>query len=114
MPLARPLIVGVVGATGMVGRELTRLLERRRFPVKELRPFSSGRARSFIRFRGRSLAAPAISTAALRACDVVFLVSSDDIAGKHAPALAADGIWTIDDSAAFRLGKNIPLIIGGD
>ena len=111
MPRAKPLIVGVVGSTGMVGRELIALLERRHFPVKELRPFSSGRVRAFVRFRGRTIPSPAISPQALRFCDIVFLVSSDAIALKHAPALAAGGIWTIDDSSAFRLGKNIPLII---
>ena len=105
------LRVGVVGATGMVGRELVALLERRRFPVAELLPFSSGRAASSVRFKGRGIAAPGVSSAALTSCDVVFLVSSDEVALELAPALAKLGIWTIDDSAAFRLTKNIPLVI---
>lgn len=105
------LIVGVVGATGMVGRELVVLLQRRRFPVGELRPFSSGRAASSVRFRGRTIAAPGVSLAALKACDLVFLVSSDEVALELAPALAKAGVWAIDDSAAFRLNKNIPLVI---
>lgn len=105
------MIVGVVGATGLVGRELIALLENRRFPVRELRPFSSGRAESFMRFKGRPVAAPAAAAPALFSCDVVFLVSSDASALKFGPALAAHGVWTIDDSAAFRLNKNIPLVI---
>ncbi|MDD5302852.1 MAG: aspartate-semialdehyde dehydrogenase [Elusimicrobia bacterium] len=111
MRRADGLIVGVVGATGMVGRELVALLESRRIPVGELRPFSSGRARSAVRFRKRTLAAPGVSRAALSSCDLVFLVSSDEVALELAPALAALGIWVIDDSAAFRLSKNIPLVI---
>lgn len=107
----RGLVVGVVGATGMVGRELVALLERRRFPVGELRPFSSGRAASSVRFKGRSIAAPGVSAAALRSCDLVFLVSSDEVALALAPALAKAGVWTIDDSAAFRLKKSVPLVI---
>lgn len=111
MSRADGLVVGVVGATGMVGRELVALLESRRFPIAELRPFSSGLAPSSIRFRGRRVKAPGVSTVQLTSCDVVFLVSSDAVARKHAPALAARGVWTIDDSAAFRLRKNIPLVI---
>lgn len=111
MHRADGLIVGIVGATGMVGRELVALLEPRRFPVGELRPFSSGRAMSTVRFKGRAVKAPGVSRSALDACDVVFLVSSDEVALRLAPALAARGVWTIDDSAAFRLGKNIPLVI---
>lgn len=95
----------------MVGRELLALLERRRFPVGDLRPFSSGRARSSVRFRGRAVPAPGVSLAALRSCDLVFLVSSDEVALELAPTLAENGVWTIDDSAAFRLDKNIPLVV---
>jgi aspartate-semialdehyde dehydrogenase len=111
MRRADGLRVGVVGATGMVGRELVALLESRRFPVGALLPFSSGRAASSVRFKGRAVAAPGVSSVALTSCDIVFLVSSDEVALELAPALAALGIWTIDDSAAFRLSKNIPLVI---
>lgn len=111
MPRAEGLIVGVVGATGMVGRELVALLESRRFPVGELRPFSSGKASSSVRFRGRAVPAPGVSAGALRSCDLVFLVSSDEVALELAPALAKAGVWTIDDSAAFRLNKSVPLVI---
>lgn len=111
MRRAKGLVVGVVGATGMVGRELVALLERRRFPVGELRPFSSGRSSSFVSFRGRKVSAPGVSSIALSSCDIVFLVSSDEVALELAPALAAAGVWTIDDSAAFRLSKEVPLVI---
>ena len=111
MRRGKGLVVGVVGATGMVGRELVALLERRRFPVGELRPFSSGRAASSVRFKGRKITAPGVSKSALASCDIVFLVSSDDVSLELAPALAAQGVWTIDDSAAFRLDKKIPLVI---
>jgi aspartate-semialdehyde dehydrogenase len=105
------LIVGVVGATGMVGRELLALLERRGFPVAELRPFSSGRARATTRFRARTLPAPGVDPAALASCDLVFLVSSDEVAQELGPRLAAAGAWVIDDSAAFRQHPHVPLVI---
>ncbi len=103
--------VGIVGATGMVGRELLESLEKRRFPVSALRPFSSGRARASVRFRGRTVAAPGVDALALAACDVVFLVSSDEVALELGPRLAAAGVWVLDDSAAFRLDPKVPLVI---
>ena len=110
-PSRKGLRVGVVGATGMVGRELVELLERRRFPVFELKPFSSGRVKSAVRFRGRSVAAPGVDVSTLESCDLVFLVSSDEVALSHGRPLAARGVWVIDDSAAFRLDPKVPLVI---
>lgn len=112
MPRAKSVLrVGVVGATGMVGRELLDLLERRRFPVGDLLPFSSGKTRASVRFRNRTLAAPAVDASALETCDIVFLVSSDEVALEHGRRLASRGVWVIDDSAAFRLDKAVPLVI---
>ncbi len=103
--------VGIVGATGMVGRELIESLEKRRFPVSELKPFSSGRARAAVRFRGRSVPAPGVDASSLAECDVVFLVSSDEVALEHGRRLAASGVWVLDDSSAFRLDPKVPLVI---
>jgi len=105
------LSVGVVGATGMVGAELLEQLEQRRFPVGELRPFSSGRARKTVRFRGRALPAPGVDRAALSGCDLVFFVSADEVSRDLAPGLAARGVWCVDDSSAFRLDPRVPLVI---
>src|SRR5579885_3661003 len=110
-PDARGLTVGVVGATGMVGRELVALLEKRRLPVARLLPFSSGRARAAVRWRGRALAAPGVDARPLAECGLVFLVSSDEVALEHGERLAARGVWVIDDSAAFRLDPRVPLVI---
>lgn len=103
--------VGVVGATGMVGRVLLETLERRRFPAADLRPFGSGRAGAAVRFRGRRLRAPAPTEGALRACDLVFLVSSDEVSRRYGRALARGGAWVIDDSSAFRMSPDVPLVI---
>lgn len=105
------LVVGVVGATGMVGRDLLMLLERRRFPVKELKLFSSGSKKQSLRFKGRSLPAPGPEEKSLQACDLVFLVSSDEVSKRWGLRLAARGVWVIDDSSAFRLDERVPLVI---
>jgi aspartate-semialdehyde dehydrogenase len=111
MRLADGLVVGVVGATGMVGLELLAQLERRRFPVGTLVPFSSGKTRKTVRFRGRSLPAGGIDKNLLAACALVFFVSSDEVSLALAPELARLGVWCIDDSAAFRLDPAVPLVI---
>ena len=105
------LRVGVVGATGMVGRILLEQLEKRRFPVGELRPFGSGRRDARVSFRGRSIPAPAVSPEAISSSDLVFLVSSDEVAKRWAEPLAKKGVWVIDDSSAFRLHPKVPLVI---
>ncbi|MDE1976529.1 MAG: aspartate-semialdehyde dehydrogenase [Elusimicrobia bacterium] len=107
----RGLAVGVVGASGMVGRELLSVLEKSRFPVGELKVFSSGRGAKSVLFRSRRLPLSAPSLAALRGCRLAFFVSSDAVSRRWAPALAASGVWVIDDSSAFRLDANVPLVI---
>lgn len=103
--------VGIVGATGMVGQELIHVLEKKRFPVGSLACFSSGAGRKSVRFRGRTLPAPAPTPAALESCGLVFFVSSDEVSLRFAPRLAKKGVWVIDDSAAFRLDPTVPLVI---
>ncbi|MFA6315811.1 MAG: aspartate-semialdehyde dehydrogenase [Elusimicrobiota bacterium] len=112
MPRGKPgLVCGVVGATGMVGRELVFLLQKTALPIKELRPYSSGESKKNVVFQGTTLRAPAIDLKGLRSCDLVFFVSSDEVALEHAPDLAGRGVYVIDDSAAFRLDPKVPLVI---
>ncbi|HVC09667.1 MAG TPA: aspartate-semialdehyde dehydrogenase [Elusimicrobiota bacterium] len=108
---AAGLAVGVVGASGMVGRELLNVLAKSRFPVGRLAVFSSGKKARSVLFRGRRLPLAAPSLSALRACRVVFFVSSDEVSRRWAPALAQAGAWVIDDSSAFRLDPSVPLVI---
>ncbi len=115
-PLSRPraargLRIAIVGATGMVGRELLYVLEKRRFPAARLLCFSSGEGRKKVRFRGRTLPAPKVDRRLLESCDLAFFVSSDAVSRRLAPNLAARGVWVIDDSAAFRLEPSVPLVI---
>jgi aspartate-semialdehyde dehydrogenase len=103
--------IAVVGASGMVGGELLGLLEKRRFPVGKLYAFNSGRRAATVKFRGKKYACCAPSFEALKKADLVFFVSTDEVAEKFAPRLAAAGVACIDDSARFRLAKNVPLVI---
>lgn len=105
------LRIGIVGATGMVGRVLIDLIEAHRFPVSTLLPFSSGKKSSVVRFQNKTIPAPGISIKALHSADLVFMVSSDEVSMRYSKALAASGIWVIDDSSAYRLDPDVPLVI---
>jgi len=95
----------------MVGGELLALLESRRFPVGEFYPFNSGRKPANVLFRGKKYACAAPTLEALKKADMVFFVSTDEVAEEFAPRLAAAGVWCIDDSARFRLAPGVPLVI---
>ncbi len=95
----------------MVGGELLRLLENRRFPVREFYPFNSGKRPANVIFRGKKYPCVKPSLSALGRADIAFFVSTDEVAGKFAPRLAASGTWCIDDSSRFRLSAGVPLVI---
>lgn len=105
------LNVAVVGASGMVGGEMLALLEKRNFPVGEFYPFNSGRKPAVVKFRGKKYPCLKPTLEALKKADLVFFASNDEVSEKFAPALAAAGVWCIDDSSRFRLAKNVPLVI---
>jgi aspartate-semialdehyde dehydrogenase len=104
--------VAVVGATGAVGREMTRLLEERSFPVDEFVPLASARSvgRS-VMFAGRDHVVGELSTEAAAAVDVAFVSAGADTSRAHLPALAAAGTVCIDNSSAFRMDPDVPLSI---
>ena len=93
--------VGIVGATGAVGKEIRSVLENRDFPVSTLRVFGSARsAGSTIETKYGTITVEPFSVSAARECDVVFLAVSGDFALEHAKALTEgdDGCVVIDNS----------------
>ena len=103
--------VAVVGASGMVGRELLGLLEERKFPAGEFYPFSSGRKPAQAVFRGRIYKCEAPSLEALKKAGLVFFVSMDEVSAEFARTLAEAGVRCIDDSSYYRLAEDVPLCI---
>jgi aspartate-semialdehyde dehydrogenase len=100
--------VAVVGATGAVGREVLRLLESRRFPVSALRAVAT--ARSAGRRLGPHLVVP-IAPEVFDGIDVAIFDTPDEAAAQWVPIAAARGAWAIDNSAAFRMEQDVPLVI---
>ena len=104
--------VGILGATGAVGREMMKILEERRFPVTELRPIASARsAGTKLPFNGGEAEVVAASDDAFAGLDLVLGAAENDIARQYAPAIVKAGAVFVDNSSAFRLDKDVPLVI---
>jgi len=104
--------IAVVGATGAAGTELLRVLERRNFPVANLRPLASARsAGKSVRFRGESVPIEKLADRSFDKIDIAFFCTDGDVSKKYVPiACQADAI-AIDKSSAFRMDAQVPLVI---
>lgn len=104
--------VAIAGATGAVGAELLRVLERRNFPVKNLRPLAStkslGRA---IEFRGAAIPVEELTERSFADIDIAFLSAGGETSRRFAPLARDAGAVVIDNSSVFRMDPDVPLVI---
>ena len=104
--------VGILGATGAVGREMMKVLEERNFPIDELRLLASARsAGKQLTFRGEPITIREASEDAFNGLDIVLGAAENDIAKRFAPAIKTAGAVFVDNSSAFRLDANVPLVV---
>lgn len=104
--------VAVLGATGAVGQEMIKVLQERNFPVGKLVPLASARsAGKTVKFRGEDVTIQEAADTAFRGVDIVLGAAENDIAKKFAPAIVASGAVFVDNSSAFRLNPEVPLIV---
>ena len=104
--------VAVLGATGAVGREMLKILEERNFPVGKLIPLASARSVGrTVTFRGQEVPVQEARDEAFRGVDLVLGAAENDIARRFAPAIVASGAVFVDNSSAFRLDPNLPLVV---
>jgi len=105
--------VAVVGATGAVGRMMIRVLEERNFPVKNLRLFASERSRGVkLRFRGEEIPVEVLSeTRSFSGIDIALFSAGGARSLKYAPKFAADGAVVVDNSSAWRMDPEVPLVV---
>ncbi|HEY6110986.1 MAG TPA: aspartate-semialdehyde dehydrogenase [Chthoniobacterales bacterium] len=111
--------VAIVGATGAVGAELLRVLERRSFAVKNLRPISSARSiGKSISFRGESVAVEQLTERSFDEIDIAFFSAGGEVSRRWVPIARTSGALVIDNSSVFRMDADVPLVIpeinGGD
>ena len=104
--------VAVLGATGAVGQEMMNILQERKFPVGKLVPLASKRsAGKTLKFNGEDVVIQEACDAAFEGVDIVLGAAENDIAEKFAPAIVKAGAVFVDNSSAFRLDPNVPLIV---
>jgi aspartate-semialdehyde dehydrogenase len=104
--------IAVVGATGAVGAELLRVLERRGFPVESLRALCSERsAGTTVSFRGGEVAAKQLSPQSFEGVDLAFFSAGGNISREYAPIARDTGAVVIDNSSVFRMEPDVPLVI---
>jgi aspartate-semialdehyde dehydrogenase len=104
--------VGLMGATGMVGTEMLRLLEERNFPVSELRPYASPRSEGRkLAFDGGEVTCEILRDGCFDGLDLVVVDVDDPISEQWSPVAAAAGVKVIDNSAAFRMDPDVPLVV---
>jgi aspartate-semialdehyde dehydrogenase len=104
--------VAVVGATGAVGRQFVSILEERSFPVDELVLLASERSAGMrIPFRGRDLTVQALSDQGLGGVHLALLSAGGDVSRRMVPSAAESGTVCVDNSSAFRMHPDVPLVI---
>jgi aspartate-semialdehyde dehydrogenase len=104
--------VGVVGATGLVGTEMLRLLEERSFPVSELRAYASPRSEGRrLPFAGGEVVCEVLRDGCFAGLDLVVIDVDDPLAREWAPQAVAAGARVVDNSAAFRMEPDVPLVV---
>ncbi|HWG29373.1 MAG TPA: aspartate-semialdehyde dehydrogenase [Steroidobacteraceae bacterium] len=105
-------VVAIVGATGAVGVELIECLERRKFPMSELRLFASARsAGKQMPFRGQQLSVRELTEDSFGGVSIALFSAGGGTSKRFAPIAARAGAVVVDNSSAFRMDAGVPLVI---
>jgi len=104
--------VAVLGATGMVGKEMTRVLEQRKFPVADFVPLASTRtAGTKVMFRKKKYTVQLATPEAFKGIDIVLSSAGASVSEKLAPEAAKRGAVVIDNTSFFRMDPKVPLVV---
>ena len=105
--------IAVVGATGMVGRNFLKILDERNFPINNLYLFSSEKsAGSKLTFKGKEYEVEVLTEESFkRDIDIALFSAGGAVSKKYAPIARDNGVIVVDNSSAWRMDKDIPLVI---
>ena len=104
--------VAILGASGAVGKEMMKILEERSFPVSELHLLASARsAGKVVQWRGQDVVIEEARDEVFEGIDIVLGAAENDIAERFAPAIVKSGAVFVDNSSAFRLDPDVPLVV---
>lgn len=108
----KKLNVAILGVTGAVGQEMLKVLQERNFPINELRVLASARsAGKKVSFRGEEIEIKEARDGAFDGMDIVLGAAENDIAEAMAPYIKKAGAIFVDNSSAFRLRDDVPLVV---
>lgn len=106
------LVVAIVGATGAVGEEMIAVLEERGFPVRELRPLASARsAGQRLRLGGHEAVVRELTHDSFEGVDLALFSAGGSVSREFAESAASAGAWVVDNSSAFRMEDDVPLVV---
>ena len=104
--------VAVLGATGAVGREMVKILEERNFPVQNLKLLATEKSTGvFINFQGEQIKVEKVTPQSFENVDIALFSAGKEASIKFAPVAVKNNAVVIDNSSAFRMKNNVPLII---
>lgn len=104
--------VAVLGATGLVGREMLKTLEQRKFPLDDIRPLASEKsAGSKVEFMGSSHTVEAVGEDSFKGVDIAIFSAGGSASKKWAPIAAKSGAVVVDNSSAWRMDPQVPLVV---
>ncbi len=110
--MASGVTVAVVGATGAAGQTTLRILEERKFPVRELRAFASERSvGKSVTFLGEAIRIQRVEAAAFKGVDIAFCSAGSAQSKEYAPLIRKAGAIVVDKSNAFRMDPDVPLVV---
>ncbi len=110
--MAKEFVVAVVGATGMVGKEMLRVLEQRNFPVKEVKLLASHRsAGGELPFRGQNIKIEELKKDSFKDVQIGLFSAGGSISQEFAPAAGKAGCVVVDNTSAFRMDPDVPLVV---
>ncbi len=105
-------VVAVAGATGVVGREMLRVLEDRNYPVKSIKLLASERSKGrTLKFKGEEIPVEVLCEDSFAGVDVALFSAGGGTSKKFAPAAAKAGCVVIDNSSAWRMDPEVPLVV---
>ena len=105
-------VVAVVGATGAVGTEMIQVLEERKFPVTRLVPLASARsAGGTVTFEGNEVSIEVLTKDSFAGVDIALFSAGADLSREFAPIAVKAGAVVIDNSAAWRMTPEVPLVV---
>jgi len=110
--MGQKLHIAVVGATGAVGQEMVLTLERRKFPVSKITLLASARSvGKTLKFQGEDIPVNELKADSFKGIDIALFSAGSSISKEFAPIAAKSGCTVIDNSSAFRMDPDVPLVV---